>query len=455
MRSLRLSLLGVALLGLWACSESIPRDDLSTAIAGPDAAARSTCDVRDGEAATRSLFGQPEQNEASDLWDAVEASCDVRGVADPDSVFALVEYVSDKADAADGFLGDDQDLAATAVNVALGLLGLDPAPAPVAAPAFGPGGASGVRGAETDVDPDARDVRTRSSVELTLSSEGGADITAEWIVGVLPRDGNAWTDVFPEVTDPAGFPDKAFVWGFEGTDALGNDVYDWNTTPAHDGFDAQVDVIFCVADGGTVDPGDEEARVFKGDAGTVLQEAALLCDVWAPAAASSGGLAFLDALGELFLPQPLHAAAMDFFISIRGVGGGTGDFSPFQPYGANTDGTLDWGDGPVLNENLVVGGPLLAEDLEVAARTGGGAGIELVEVVLSVENNNGVPAGAEFEPQPTELTNEAGGVATFSKDEVLTPNKAGGYRLCAEGFLAGFTFDKICTSEPFNVKNAN
>lgn len=483
MRPFPLAALGLSALALiWACADADRSHDGTNAITAPEFGAMKApnCpDLKDGEGATRRLFGQPEQGIAADHWKAIEdADCDPAAIRT--DAFALVELISDEADKDGDFDEEDRLLAKTAVDLALSLV--DPTDpfevhVDVAPGAFGAMGATGVRPSANV--SDSEEIRSRGFVDLSVNVEGGTGDPARWVVGILPVAGDAWSDV----VDP-----EEFFWGHPDGSS-----YEWNSTATSFNPDKQLDVIFC-SDGEVPIHANGEVRaprVFKGDgAQTVLQtasrfidnESGNICDTWVEEVVGSQNVvsAFLDRTLGLFLPQPLHASMFGEFVdddeprlSIRGVGGSTGDFTPFQPFGADADGFLEFVEPPVFVDDPVVGGRLLADSLKIRARTGGETPVELVRVVLSVENNNGEPAGAELNceaapegedfPDPdsdpcSEFTNEAGGIATFfsggeDPNALEAPGKAGGYRLCAAGHLDGFDFAPVCTTEPFNVKN--
>jgi hypothetical protein len=137
---------------------------------------------------------------------------------------------------------------------------------------------------------------------------------------------------------------------------------------------------------------------------------------------------------------------------VRVVGGTPLDFSTFAPVAAETLGTLEWLSVPPA---VVVAGDALGE-IKVKALSGAGTPMEKVRIELYIAGNQGTPAGAVLLGDIESYTQERSGVlgvATFPDEgaDGTSVGKAGGYTICARGFLSGFAFTDICTS--FNARN--
>jgi hypothetical protein len=189
--------------------------------------------------------------------------------------------------------------------------------------------------------------------------------------------------------------------------------------------------------------------------GVLLERTPLPCPQTSGAGVLQASIA--GAFGDLVRQarSVLWPAASLELIGVRGLGGSALDFSRFAPVAARTDGVLEFLDTPPA---VVDAGASLGV-IRVRARAGAGTPIERVLVRLSIENNQGIPAGAVLSGQTeAETREEAGleGVATFPDGggAELSVGKAGGYILCAEASLDGFTFPRVCT-ERFHVRNAN
>jgi hypothetical protein len=132
------------------------------------------------------------------------------------------------------------------------------------------------------------------------------------------------------------------------------------------------------------------------------------------------------------------------------LGGTPLNFSGFAPVAAEVEGSMEFVTPPPTQavENEALG------EIRVRARSGAGTPIEKVLVTLSIRANQGDPAGAVISGDIASLTDEEEGVALFP-DEGASPSigKPGGYRLCANAVLEGFTFPEICST--LHVRNAN
>lgn len=196
--------------------------------------------------------------------------------------------------------------------------------------------------------------------------------------------------------------------------------------------------------------GDESKPVLEP---RMQREAVLLetrtpsfCDISFPELQSASLFAGLSAT----LLRPVMA----FFASDRlapSLGGTPLEFSRFAPVAADVRGSLVWVTGPA---SVVTEGEPLGV-LEVRAESGAGTPMEKVVVTLSLRANQGEPAGAVITGDASSLTDEGRGVATFPDSGAEAPSvgKPGGYLICANGSLEGFTFPEVC-SDPFHVRNA-
>lgn len=133
-------------------------------------------------------------------------------------------------------------------------------------------------------------------------------------------------------------------------------------------------------------------------------------------------------------------------LKVTVIGGSPLDFSTFAVVGADPNGYLTMHQGP--NSVVVKDQPI--GDIRVGAYSGAGTPAEKVSIRLTVYNNSGVPAGAVITmPDVAYFTSEEDGTVTISG---ATIGKAGGYTICAEGTLNGFTFTAAC-SQLFHVRN--
>jgi hypothetical protein len=156
---------------------------------------------------------------------------------------------------------------------------------------------------------------------------------------------------------------------------------------------------------------------------------------------SASLLGSVSALARRLMPAALRSWLLG--TPIRGVGGGASDFSRFAPVAANAAGNLEFvvGPDPVVVEGQSIG------VLQVRARSGDGTAMEGARVTVSLFNNRGEPAGAVLSGDTESTTQELnGGVAVFPDDgDPLVVGKPGGYSLCANADLGGFTFAAVCT----------
>jgi hypothetical protein len=156
---------------------------------------------------------------------------------------------------------------------------------------------------------------------------------------------------------------------------------------------------------------------------------------------------------RVLLPEPLGAMAFTDRITI-GYGGGATFFSRFDNRNANVNGSLQFVQGPPN----VVSSSTKVFPVKVKAMSGGGSPMELVEITLSIMDNNGVPAGivgtftrcdgTQTAAPAVGCTREEDGIAYFD----LSISKAGGYIMCASASAAGFTFKQVCVPR-INVRN--
>lgn len=134
------------------------------------------------------------------------------------------------------------------------------------------------------------------------------------------------------------------------------------------------------------------------------------------------------------------------------IGGTPLEFSTFAPVAADVAGSLEFVKEP---RRRSVEGQSIGE-IQVRALSGAGTPIERVKVTLSIKQNQGEPAGAEISGDFESYTDEAAGIATFPDEggQDISVGKPGGYLLCANGVLSGFTFPEVCSSQ-FFIGNEN
>jgi hypothetical protein len=196
--------------------------------------------------------------------------------------------------------------------------------------------------------------------------------------------------------------------------------------------------------------GDEDKPVLEPR----MQREAVLLETRSPSFCDQAFLemqsaSLLGSLGTL-LARPILA----LFVTDRlapSLGGTPLEFSRFAPVAADVRGSLEFVTQPT---SVVVEGEPIGV-IEVRARSGAGTPMEKVRITLSIRANQGVPAGAVISGDTVSLTDEDRGIATFPDGDGVAPSvgKPGGYLLCANGELAGFTFPEIC-SDQFHVRNS-
>ncbi|MDH3225130.1 MAG: hypothetical protein OEO23_15520, partial [Gemmatimonadota bacterium] len=191
--------------------------------------------------------------------------------------------------------------------------------------------------------------------------------------------------------------------------------------------------------------------------GTILEPHSVDCAGWESSTAQSSLMSTLGGavalLGQAFLPQPLAAALMTDRRA-PSTGGTPIDFSIFAPVAADPQGRMEWITPPADGDDDAFLAPIV-----VQAVTGLGTPIELVHVTLRLIGNEGLPAGASFcepgvspcpDPEAYTLETLSGfdPVATFDTVRIWKP---GGYTICAQGSLNGFTFEETC--QVVHIKN--
>ena len=168
------------------------------------------------------------------------------------------------------------------------------------------------------------------------------------------------------------------------------------------------------------------------------------------AAQSASFMSPLLAIARRVLPASMKDRL--FLPKITVVGGTPLDFSRFALVASLSNGHLEFVSGPnaVVTENQSIG------NIQVLAVSGDGTPMEKVLVNLYLVTNNGEPAGAILSGDLTSYTQEHNGmwgIASFPDDgPIVTVGKPGGYRVCATGVLAGFTFPDVC-SDRFHARN--
>lgn len=425
-------------LSLAACS-----DTSNTGPAAEDipfaAAVTGDCElVADVARDTRSYFPQPEQRDASDVARAIRSSCDA---ADQTAVTAgawqLMTMIEDLAAAGRG--GDpvvgsrlsNELLACTAsLCLASAIPGID------FTSSLSSGGLFAVRSNGTTP------VFANGGVPF-VDEEGSAN-NAFWSIFV----DDFWSTV-AAVPTVLVYGHPIFNGGPLNELNIGDVRYELNVTPDGGEFvDGALHV--CVAFENAFDlplvNGQDPAAGLRRN--NVVLEIYSGCPQPVAAASLIGPLATL-------IKRVLPTSLTRLFRATRvGVIGGTPlDFSNFAAVASDTDGTLEFA---TLPNAVVVAGESIGT-IEVRARSGDGTPMEKVLVELSIRDNRGVPAGAILSGDLASYTLERAGeegIATFPDDGApVSVGKAGGYRICANGTLNGFTFPEICT--PINARNSN
>lgn len=426
-----------------ACSDSSQtgpaNDDLMAAVNVP-----GSCDLlQDLARNTRGWFPQPEQRDASDLVrqirDACSAGVQTTVTAVSWQVLGMIETLLETGYSGDASVGSSlaNELLACTSSLCLtsALPGID------FTGAFGGTGLFAVRSGGM------LPAIARAAVPFT--DPGGNANTALWGVAV----DQGW--------DVVTSANPVLVYGMPTTSGpvyqelnLGGLRYELNVFPdAGEFLDGALHVGLCfesTVELPIVAGADSEGRVQRN--GVVLEN-------WNPTFCPASGANLSTA--SLFAPVasvaralvPARFRALFMRGGVPVIGGTPLDFSIFAPVAANTAGTLEFVTPPPA---VVVAGQPIGV-IEVRARSGNGTPMERVKVTLSIKTNFGVPAGAEISGDLESYTGERAGeegIATFPDDGTsVIVGKAGGYRVCADGELSGFTFTQVCYA--INARNSN
>lgn len=451
-------LLGVVMLA--ACSEQATPPSAQDTILEPSLAPTPPeCRTRDLERDARGYLSRPERRTATTALSTMEDACvndDVQGVwAASWTVLAQIESALSA-----GREGDPATGASLASGVIAYVCAADPScttpPSAVQSDALTGPGIFAVRGAGVGI-PAAPAVAAAS---VPFTDFDGVANGARW--GLETSAAN-WGEAVgvptvlfhgvPETGDPLGLSDLAF----------GDLAFDIESFPDVNGFpENKVHIGVCYDIEVTVPHvDDDEGKPTLAERmqreGTILEAYGMGCSDW-PAAGSSASSAGVfasvaSAFGRAFLPQPLAAALMGDR-KAPSTGGSPIDFSQFAPVAADPQGRMEWVVPPRDGDDDTV-----LDAIVVQAVTGAGTPIELVDVNLALIGNQGVPAGASFCPpgaptcpNPTAITRETlsgfDPVATFDDVRIWKP---GGFTICAQGSLNGFTFEETC--QFIHIKN--
>ena len=407
--------------------------------------------VRNLEQDARSYFSRPEQQEASERLRTLRNTCaagDREGsAAIAWGVLELMEHVLEGGRGGSPAVGASLARGLLACTVTLcAPVGL---PELALAPALGPGGLFAVRGGGS-VPVLARDWIAFTDLEGRPNrGRWGIEVDRPWheVTGVSrtlflggPVSGSA----------PLALDERP----------VGNVQYDLKRfpTPGFFRFDA-LHVGVCLESPVALPHAGGDRN--RPSLAPLMQREGVLLEFHAPrfceaeaagpsfhqASLGSGVVAMARSLASLFRAPELRDDRL-----VRGLGGSARDFSRFAPVAAVPEGTLEFLAGPP--EVVAVGEPI--GPIRVRARSGNGTPVERVLVTLTIENNQGLPAGADLVGDRSAYTVElpgAEGVATLpGPGGILSVGKAGGYILCAEASLEGFAFERVCTDR-FHVRN--
>jgi hypothetical protein len=333
------------------------------------------------------------------------------------------------------------------------------------------GGGFGVRGVLSGSSAGVSNtapVFSRDPVTIRFGSEDGLYVDRPAIVGVKPRaTPPSWQNVAFGSSISNTFTDDVMLVTSFPSGPHPHEFFELNEAP-NLGFQAgsQVDVVVCFTDGESAPPdphalgGDHafEPRVKRN--GVLLQTVADVdgfCgqNVGALAAAEDAGSALgtlLRLASHVVMPEPLGAMALTDRTSI-GFGGGASFFSSFSASNASLNGGLVF----TMLPPPVVPSRNTQFPVKVMAQSGGGSGVEMVQVTLSILNNNGTPAevvgtftlcSGAATALPIGCTKEVDGVADF----LFKITKAGGYIICATAAAGNFNLGQVC-SPRFHVRN--
>jgi hypothetical protein len=145
-------------------------------------------------------------------------------------------------------------------------------------------------------------------------------------------------------------------------------------------------------------------------------------------------------LASLFSPTMLYAQD-----GVGFIGGHVSDWSPFTSATLTSSNVL-LTFSKITGAHVDVPVPPFTVTVKVGTR-----GIPGVDVTLTLANNSGLPAGAEFTAgSKLTATTSTDGVATFDN---VAFHKAGGYTITATGNIGGLMTNTIISNPVFNIKN--
>jgi hypothetical protein len=397
----------------------------------------TTCDLVSGLSTdVRNYFPQPERRAAQDVMKQLDSACKSGVQADvtlyASELLRMIESLLNAARGGDPVIGSR--LGNGLLRCTRSLCSSAPLPQPLPGDALiaamSPQGTFAFRAG-----PDALPAVARDAVPFANGTN-----SALW--GVELSAGYTWAQV--SAADPVliyGFPVANLAVSEVGIGAL---QYDFRRWPRNGTFvnDNVVHVGVCLEHEVAL-PHDAQGRSLQA---RMQREQTLLSSADRPGfcppepqemqlASLFGGVALV---ARAVLPSTWFASALDD-TSVRHVGGSALDFSRFAPVGANTAGYLEMVQGPVA---VATAGESIGT-IKVRAWSGGDTRMERVRVTLSVENNSGEPAGALLQGTTVQFTDEQDGMAVFEGTSIPKP---GGYIICATGELAGFTFERVCSS---------
>jgi hypothetical protein len=467
----------VVAVGVWACSDD-PSQPGTPLEVEPNQArgGGAACDLSATLDAARRYLNTPYQNQVTGKLSTIQTN-GCTGLANEQLAWEVLGIVETVVEAG---AGNDASYGTRLVNGVLSCCVRSGSSFTVDAKVLGAGGLFGVRGmlGATNLQDDGT-VLSREPVSILFGGEGGVQpVVREAIVALKPREGS-WARVAAGSGDPTTtYTDEVMLLtGFPlGTSPHAE--YELDEVPDL-GFQsgAQVDVIICfvddLSDPANADPHPPEAEGagyqarLKRNGSVVLQPvvgAETFCNgvraqqVAAITPAQRMMTALADAATDLIMPEPLGAFFTDR--TTIGFGGGAGFFSRFKGSTPLTTGSrLEFVQGPPN----VVQSTTTPFTIQVRARTGDGAPLELVTVTARILNNNGQPAGLSgsfLTCANTTVTSPALGCTkeTANADAIasitMTSDKAGGYAICVSGTSNdGFTFPEVCFPRRFNVRN--
>lgn len=437
------TLAGVA--GLAACLDQSNVEPTAPETMLAQAPASQACRLQDLTRDARDYFPQPEVRDARDLVGAISDACAAGDFNAVESLswngLGMVEALVDAG------RGGAPAVGASFVNGLVDCIenGCEPS-ADNDIDVLGALSATGLFGVRGD---DQHWVLSREAVAFTdfdgrtNHARWGLEVTENWpVVTSTPQ---VLLYGAPLVTGGTPVQDVSF----------GDLQFDMNRFPVPPGHrypDGSLQVGICFEQEITLPhlDGDENKPVLEPR----MQREAVLLEAREPSFCTQAfpqvqSASLLGSLGSM-VTRPLMA----LFVTDRkapSLGGTPLEFSRFAPVAANVLGSLEFVTQP--NAVNVEGQPI--GEIRVRARSGGGTPMEKVEITLSIRANQGIPAGAVLSGDIVSDTDESQGIAVFPDDggQPVSVGKPGGYLLCANGAMLGFTFPEVC-SDQFHVRNA-